>query len=115
MKCSKPQVGWDTPREGGLARSSPPRHGWTCPGHPPPAVEAQMAGTRPAMTVRTHGRPVPTYLRFAVAREISATAGRRRVGTSLSEGGSPGVVMARLVQAVAVSTCRYSWPGQAGL
>jgi hypothetical protein len=23
-----------------------------CPGHPPPAVRAQMAGTGPAMTVR---------------------------------------------------------------
>jgi Phage integrase family len=26
------------------------RHGRACPGHPPSAVEAQMAGTRPAMT-----------------------------------------------------------------
>ena len=27
------------------------RHGRACPGHPPPAVEARMAGTRPAMTM----------------------------------------------------------------
>ena len=26
------------------------RHGRACPGHPPPPVRAQMAGTRPAMT-----------------------------------------------------------------
>src|SRR5689334_7806631 len=45
--------------------------------HPPPAVEAQMAGTRPAMTVRTYGRPVPTYLRFAVAWWPSAIIDRR--------------------------------------
>src|SRR5690242_10374570 len=27
------------------------RHGRACPGHPPPTVEALMAGTRPAMTI----------------------------------------------------------------
>jgi len=27
------------------------RHRRACPGHPPPTVEAQMAGTRPAMTI----------------------------------------------------------------
>jgi hypothetical protein len=30
-----------------------PRHARACPGHPPLAVRAQMAGRRPAMTVRT--------------------------------------------------------------
>src|SRR5689334_10986445 len=36
-------------------------------------VGGWMAGTRPAMTVRTCDPPVPTYLRFAVANEGTDT------------------------------------------
>src|SRR3954454_2318577 len=43
-RISMPCTGEQPPRK------NPAGQPWACPGHPPPAAEAQMAGTRPAMT-----------------------------------------------------------------
>src|SRR4051812_19309350 len=45
----------------------PPGHGWACPGHPPPAVAVQMAGTRPAMTIER--RPCSASLLILIRME----------------------------------------------